>query len=325
MLSFRWWWQHAQFPVLGVDLGVDAIRVVGLAGRGRGRPLQVTHYAHQALPRGAMRDGAVALHDEVAAALREAIRASGSRLRDVALALPAGAAIKKTLSLPAMLQEDELELQVEAEAGATLPFPRDEIGLDFAVTGPTAGQPDCVDVVLVAARRERIDERVALARAAGLRPLIVDIESHALMSAVALVDSACEAGPSRVIAALRLESDRSQCIFMTDGLLSYERELGMTAPSGEAVSVDRTCQEFNRALQLFQTATTHTELHHIYLLGNVPAELAAVLQRRSGTPVTLPDPLLHWSGGTDRIGAAAGDPPSSCMLACGLALRSFDQ
>ncbi len=323
MFSLRRWWRHAQLPVLGIDLGADAIRVVGLAGRGRQWPLNISHYAYRPLPRGAMRDGAVAMHDEVAAALRDAIRASGSRLRDVALALPAGAAIKKTLPLPATLHEDDLELQVEVEAGETLPFPRNEIAIDFAVAGPSLEAHGCVDVVLVAARRERIDERVALAHAAGLRPLIVDIESHALMSAITLADSARAADGAPVIAALWLEPERSYCLFMAGGVLLYERELGLAA-AADAASVERICQEFDRALQLFQTATAHNEAQQIYLLGTIPAALPTALQQRTGTPVAHPDPLLHWAGGTDRTVAAASDPPSCSLLACGLAMRSFD-
>ncbi len=316
MLSFRRWWRHAQGPMLGVDLGAEAIRVVALATRDARHPLQVSHYAHQALPRGAMRDGAIVMPDEVAAALREAIRASGSRLRDAALALPAGAAIRKTLSLPALLHEDEMEMQVEAEAGETLPFPRDEIGLDFTIAGPTAGQPDSVDIVLVAARRERIDERVALARAAGLRPLVIDIESEALASAIARIDAAHEAGPAPLLAVLRLEPERGQCLFLADGALSYERELVLPAQPGGGAVVERACQEFDRALQLFQTATTHTALHRLYVIGMVPEGLVPALQRRAGAPVLTPALQKY------RPGIPADDVPSSCLLACGLATRS---
>ncbi len=322
MFPFRRWWRRAQLPVLGVDLGADAIRVVGLSGHTRNGPLNVSHYAYRPLPRGAIRDGAVAMPEEVTAVLRDAIRASGSRLRDVALALPAGAAIKKTLSLPSVLDDQDLELQVEAEASESLPFPRDEIGLDFAVIGPSAAQRDGVDVVLVAARRERIDERVALARAAGLRPLIVDIESHALVSALLAVDAGRDVSAENVIAALWLGADRSHCLFVAHGALVYERELGLANPAEGTASVDRICQEFDRALQLFQTATVYAAPQQVYLLGTLPAALPPALQRRAGLSVALPDPLLSWSGGKTR---AAADPPSSCMLACGLALRSFDR
>ncbi len=323
MFSLRQWWRQAQVPVLGVDLGADAVRVIGLSGRAPGWPPRVSHYGYRALPRGAMRDGAIAMPDEVAVALCDAIRASGSRLRDVALALPAGAAIKKTLPLPAMLNEDDLEYQVEVEAGETLPFQRNEIAIDFAVTGPSAEASDCVDVVLVAARRERIDERVALAQSAGLRPLIVDIESHALMSAISLAEAAREAQPASVVAALWLEPERSHCLFMTGGVLLYERELGLAA-AGDVISAERICQEFDRALQLFQTATAHGEPQRIYLLGAMPAALPAALQQRTGMPVEQPDPLQQWSRALGSAAIAEGDLPSSSLLACGLAMRSFD-
>lgn len=319
MFSFRRW-RHAHVPVLGVDLGVDAIRVVELAGRAACWPLPIAHYAYRPLPRGAMRDGVVILHDEVAATLRDAVRASGSRLRDVALALPAGAAIKKPLTLPASLYEDDLELQVEIEAGETLPFPRDEIAIDFAVTGPSAPAADCVDVVLVAARRERIDERVSLAQSAGLKPVIVDIAAHALVSAITLADATGDAEPAALIAALWLEAERGQCLFMANGVLLYEREFSLVAAADRS-GVERICQEFDRSLQLFQTATTYGEPRQIYLVGVVSTALPAALRQRTGRPVMLPDPLQYWPG---RHGLAVGDSPSSSLLACGLALRSFD-
>ncbi len=325
MFSLRRWWRPTQIPVLGVDLGANAIRIVGLSGGDRSWPPKLTHYAVQPLPRGAIRDGVISMPDEVSAGLREAVLASGSRLRDIALALPAGAAIKKTLALPAVLNADELELQVEVEAGETLPFPRNDIAIDFAVAGPAAEAPDCVDVVLVAARRERIDERVSIAQAAGLRPVIVDIESHALMSAVTLVDATRGSGSVSsvpVIAAVWLEPERSYCLFIAGGVLLYERDFGPGVAS-ESASTERICQEFDRALQLFQTATPHSPPQRLYLLGATSTALPIALQQRTGIPVEQPDPLQHWRGGVDKRGAAS-EPSSLSLLACGLAMRSFD-
>ena len=318
MLSFGRWWGQAQVPVLGVDISAGGIRVVELA---RGRQPRVAHYAHRPLPQGAVRDGGILMPDVVRDALRDALRDSGSRVRHAALALPAGAVITKTLTLPQSLTEDELEMQVEAEADASLPFARDEIGIDFDVIGPSASQPDAVDVMLVAARKEKIDERTALAEAAGLKPLIVDVETHALMSAIALFDVARDAPSPQLIAVLQLDPDRSHCFFMLDGVLLYERELGSVSLKKEAAAIESVCQEFNRALQLFQTATGHTELQHLYLLGAVPSDLPDALSRRIGVQVSLPDPLRHWSGGKQH---PIDEHPSACMLACGLALRSFD-
>lgn len=318
MLSFGRWWGQANVPVLGVDISAGGVRVIEFT---RNRHPRVAHYAHRPLPQGAIRDGGIVMQDAVCEALRDAVRDSGSRLRDAALALPAGSVIKKTLTLPTGLSDDELEMQVEAEAEASLPFARDEIGLDFETIGPSASQPDHVDVMLVAARREKIDERTVLAETVGLKPLIVDVESHALMSAVALFDVARGAPAPQLIAVLQLDRDRSHCLFMLDGTLLYERELGPALLKKEAAANEAICQEFNRAFQLFQTATGHGELHHLYLLGAVPADLPDALARRAGVQVCLPDPLQHWSGGA-RDGF--DEHPSASMLVCGLALRSFD-
>lgn len=318
MLSFSRWWGQAQTPVLGIDIGAGGIRVVEMA---RGRQPGIAHYAHRPLPPGAVRDGGIQMRDAVADALRDALRDSGSRLKHAALALPAGAVITKTLTLPQSLSDDELEMQVEAEADASLPFARDEIGLDFDVIGPNASQPDAVDVMLVAARKEKIDERTAIAEAAGLHTLIVDIETHALMSAITLFDIVRDAPPPQLIAVLQLDSDRSHCLFMLDGALVYERDLGALPLKKEAAAIEPICQEFNRAYQLFQTATGHSEVHHVYLLGAVPADLPDALSRRIGAQVSLPDPLQHWAGGKHH---ALDEHPSACMLACGLALRSLD-
>lgn len=315
MLSFGQWWGQSQAPVLGVDIGAGGVRVVEFT---RGREPRVAHYAHRPLPQGAVRDGSIVLRDAVCDGLRDALRDSGSRLRHAALALPAGAVITKILTLPQSLSDDELEMQVEAEADASLPFARDEIGIDFELIGPSASQPDSVHVMLVAARKEKIDERTELAEAAGLKPLIVDVESHALMSAVALFDGARGAPAPQLIAVLQLDPDRSHCFFMLDGALLYERELGPALPGGTAV--DAICQEFNRAFQLFQTATGHSELHHLYLLGAASSDLPQSLSRRIGVQVSLPDPLQYWSGGAQY---PADEHPSACMLACGLALRSL--
>ncbi len=316
MSSVGRWWGRSRRPLLGVDVGSTGIRVVELAGSGR--ELRIAHCAHHSLPQGVLHDGGISVTEAAVDALRAAVRDSGTRVRDAVLALPSGAVISKTLSLPAVLDEDELEMQVEAEAEATLPFARTEISLDFTTIGPSAAQADCIDVMLVAARRERIDERVELARSAGLKPVAIDIESHALMSAVAVIDAARGVASPQLLAVLRLDAEASHCFFMLDGTLLYERELAATVRQDGAA--DALCQEFRRARQLFQTSTAHSDLQHVYLLGTVPQGLSATLAQQLGVPVTAPDSQLHWP----HAARGTGDPASAWILACGLALRRID-
>jgi type IV pilus assembly protein PilM len=263
------------------------------------------------------------MRDAVCDALRDALRESGSRLRHAALALPASAVIKKTLSLPAQSTEDELEMHVEAEAMALLPVAREEIGVDFAVMGPSAQQVDAVDVMLVAARQEKISERAELALSVGLRPQIIDVESQALMSAIGLMVRSSDPTADRLLGVIQIENDQVHAYFMQGEALVFERHLGSLLARKEAGSVESICQEFNRAFQLSQTSAGQASLHHIYLLGPVPADLQSALAQRMSVAVSALDP---WQQLAVKPGVMSDNQehPSACMLVCGLALRSFD-
>jgi type IV pilus assembly protein PilM len=231
--------------------------------------------------------------------------------------------IKKTLSLPAQSTEDELEMHVEAEAMALLPVAREEIGVDFAVMGPSAQQVDAVDVMLVAARQEKISERAELALSVGLRPQIIDVESQALMSAIGLMVRSSDPTADRLLGVIQIENDQVHAYFMQGEALVFERHLGSLLARKEAGAVEAICQEFNRAFQLSQTSAGQASLHHIYLLGPVPADLQSALAQRMSVAVSALDP---WQQLAVKPGVMSDNQehPSACMLVCGLALRSFD-
>ncbi len=321
MFSLDRWLGRSRDPVLGIDIGGAGIHLVELGAPGW--PLQVRHAASEPMPQGALRDGAIVQPEALANALRQAVRASGTRLRDAALALPAGAVMKKILSLPDTLHEDDLEIEIEAEAGASLPFPREEAGIDFTVLGPTIGQPGFVDVMLVAARREQIDQRVDLALSAGLRPRIVDVESHVLAEVVGLAEAGRAADPERPVAVLQIDAERSHCLFVLGTELLHERELVQGMPRRDADACDRIRHEFDRLVQMFCASTTYPAPAHLYLLGQIPTGLPSALSQAQGIGVTVPDPLLEITGGRERISLPAQQRASAALLACGLALRSF--
>lgn len=322
MLSVHRWLGRTTIPVVGVDISASAVRVMELAHSGR--HVQIAHYAHQRLPAGAIREGSVVMRDAVCDALREALRESGSRLRHAALALPASAVIKKTLSLPAQSTEDELEMHVEAEAMALLPVARDEIGVDFAIMGPSVQQADALDVMLVAARQEKINERAEIAISVGLTPQIIDVESQALMSAIGLMVRSNDPSADQLLGVIQIESDHVHAYFMQGEVLLFEKYLGSMLARKEGSAVEAICQEFNRAFQFSQTSAGQASLHHIYLLGPVPAELQSALMQRMSVTVSALDP---WQQLAVRTGVMPDEQehPSACALVCGLALRRFDQ
>ena len=339
-----------QAPLLGIDIAAGGIRVIELAQAGK--RVRVEHYAIEALPNGALRDDSIVQFEQVADALRRALKKSGSRTRNAALALPSGSVISKTLLLPVHLTETEIDLQVEVEASQNLPFALDEISLDYGVLGPSANSPDSNEILLVAARKDKINERLALAEAAGIKPLVMDIDSHAaraaMVSLIARDASGAQADKQadaqdlpQAVALFQIGADASNLTVMQGQRMLYEREQafgshkleqdlarasGSTQPLFDSFN-DASAQELSRALQLFFSSTAHGSIAHIYLAGSsvhTPG-LLEVLAQRLATVVTLADPFSTMQLAPHINAPQLKIDAPSCLVACGLAMRSFAQ
>ncbi len=334
---------QAQPPLLGIDIGSDAVRVVELSSGRSG--MQLEHFACEALPPGAVRDGGVADFETVAAALRRALKKSGSRARAAALALPSGAVITSTVSLPAGLAEDELETQVEAEASQSLPFAMDELRVDFVILGESASAADSVDILVAAARRAKIDERLALAEAAGLQAVAVDIESAATVAAVSAAQRRSGAPVPHRTALYQVRSDSSSLVVMEGERLLYEREHAVGSQKLEQECAHSTLQSqrtvqaqqarpaafddlahgLARALQLFFASTPHGSVDQILLAApaGLARELAIAAAPRVQAPLSIVDPFAGMGMPTAAGWIGPGVDASSSVVACGLALRRF--
>ena len=330
MLSLRSWFRRDQTPLLGVDVSPAGVRVIELVREAKG--FRVAHFAQESLPPGALRDGSFVQMEALTESLRRALKASGTRLRTAALALPSGVVIKKMQMLPASMYEEELEIQVETEASQTLPFPLDEISLDFATLGPSASEADYVDVMLVAARKERIDERLALAEAVGLRPLVIDVESQAMMTALTMLGPEQHGHQNQPVAMLQLGIEGSHCYVMLNGLVIFERELGLSLPRSDQTKSgadtdslrEAACQELARSLQLFASSTQYPEVAHVYVSGSVHSigdGMVALVQSRIGITASLPDPFASMR--LPPTESQLNNDAPAWLTACGLALRSF--
>src|SRR3954466_7486960 len=160
-----------------MDISSSSVKLVEL-GRDASGALVLERCAIEQLERGWITDGNIEKFDEVAEAVRRLVKKSGTRTKNVALALPPSAVITKKIILPGGMSEQELEIQVEAEANQYIPFSLDEVSLDFCVVGPSSNSSGDVEVLIAASRREKVQDRQGLAEAAGLKPMIIDVESY---------------------------------------------------------------------------------------------------------------------------------------------------
>lgn len=345
-------------PLVGLDISTSGVKLVELAQAGKNE-LRLERFASEPLPRGAVVDGNIENIEQVAEAVRRVWKKSGTRAKHVALGLPPASVITKKIILPGGLAEEELELQVETEASQYIPFALDEVSLDFDVIGPAQNSPEDVEILLAATRKEKVEDRVAVAEAAGLKPLVMDIESYAARAAVdRLTAQLPKGGQGQIVALLQIGSQVTHISVLLDGQTIYEREqpfggnqltqdivraYGLSQEEAEAKKkigdlpegyerdllepfLESAAMEITRAVQFFFTSTPYTRIDQIFLAGGCAAisGLPEIVAERTKVSTSVVSPFKGMQLGTSvREKQLRGEAPA-LLVACGLAMRRFD-
>ncbi|GBU15039.1 pilus assembly protein PilM [Polaromonas sp.] len=272
--------------------------------------------------------------------------------------MPASAVISKKIILPGGLTDAELELQVESEANQYIPFALDEVSLDFCVLGPSTTSVGDVEVLIAASRKEKLQDREGLADAAGLKPLVIDVESYASRLAVArLIENLPNGGEDAIVALFEIGAlSTSMQVIRNDEVL-YERDqafggaqltqlivrqYGFSAEEAESKKrkgdlpddygshvlkpfVESLSQEVGRAIQFFFTSTTHNKIDSIMLAGGSSslAGLPDAVTRQTSFPSMLVNPFMGIEMGPSIKDKKMHREAASYLTACGLALRRF--
>lgn len=344
--------------LVGVDISSSSVKLLELSGA-EGVGLRVERYAIELLPREAVVDGNILNLEAVADGLQRALRRFGSGVRDVALALPASAVITKRIILPGGLREEEMEVQVESEANQYIPFALEEVNLDFQVLGDAGGGDGDQEVLIAASRKEKVEDRVAAAEAAGLMAVVVDVESFAAQSAFALVARQLpDGGKDRVVALVDAGANMLTVTVLRNGQQVYTREqafggnqltqdiarlFGMSLEEAESAKrsgslpenygpdlmrpfMDNLALEVSRALQFFFTSTQYNQVDNIVLAGGcaVLPGLVEAVRGRTQIDTMVANPFAGMTLSSKvRPKALLADAPA-LMVACGLALRRND-
>jgi len=344
--------------LIGVDISSTAIKLVELAETGKGA-YRLERYAIEPLVRDVVTDGNIANLDLVSDGLRRAHKRLGSRNRNVALALPAAMVITKKIIVPAGQREEELEVLVEAEANQYIPFALDEVNLDFQIVGPAPNNPEESEVLIAASRKEKVEDRVAVAEAAGLKPRVMDVESYAMQQAFELISPVLPAsGRDQNIALVDIGAHvthfyvlrNNQFLFSRDQAFGgnqlthdIQRAFNLTPDEAESAKksqglpenydsdvlqpfMETLALEVTRALQFFFTSTSYNQVDQIVLAGGcalLPG-IDELVAKRAGVPTIIANPFANMAT-SDRVRPRqlAQEAPL-LLIACGLALRSFE-
>ena len=172
-------------PILGIDIGPSAVKLVELSRSGP--RFRVDGFAIEPLSEGMVEDRNPADTEGVAEAIKRACRKAGTRARRAAVAVPTSSVITRTVPMPANFKESDIETNIAFEAAQYIPYPIEEVYLDFEAKGLSPASGDMQDVMLVATRKENVDTREATLKEAGLTPAIVDVEAYALENSFQLL------------------------------------------------------------------------------------------------------------------------------------------
>ena len=344
--------------LIGVDIASTSVKLIELSQTGKGT-YRLERYAIEPLPKETVTDGNIVNLDAVSDGLKRGWKRLGSRNRNIAMSLPAAMVITKKIIVPAGQKEEELELTVEAEANQYIPFALDEVNLDFQILGPAPNNPDEVEVLIAASRKEKVEDRVAIAETAGLKPRVMDVESYATQEAFGLITPSLPAnGRDQNIALVDIGAHvthfyvlrNNQFLFSRDQAFGgnqltqdIQRAFNLSPEEAESAKknqglpenydsdvlqpfMETLALEITRALQFFFTSTTHSQVDQVVLAGGCAAlpGIDELVAKRAGVATAIANPFAAMQA-SDRIRPRqlAQDAPM-LLIATGLALRSFE-
>lgn len=344
--------------LIGLDITTSSVKLIEL--QRSGRDFLVESYAAEPTPPASINEKAIVDAEAVGEAVRRAAKRSGTRSKDVAIAISGDAAITKVIQMPQSLSEADMENQVELQADQYIPFPMEEVSFDFEIVGPSERDPDMLDVLLVATRTENVEQRQAAVEAAGLMARVVDVEAFAVENACQLLThQMIDAGQGRFIAIVDFGASTTTFSVLHDLKVIYTRDFafggqqlteeimrtyglsmedaGRAKKEGGLPSnyqpevldafMDDMSQQVSRSLQFFLASASGREQPDQILISggcaNIPG-VADVIGSHVGIATEVGDPLGQMKISARAKAQGVHKDSTALLTACGLALRSFD-
>lgn len=344
-------------PVLGLDISSSVVKLLELSKKGSS--YRVESYAIEAIAPGAVVDKAIADPGAVGESLKRAIKRSRTRAKYGAIAVGGSTVITKIISMPDSLSDDEMASQIELDAEQYIPYPLEEVHLDFHVVNSPGKNNGTVEVLLAASRSETVEARVAALEMGGLTAKVVDVEAYATETALRLLTPKLPgAGANQIVAVVDIGDARTSMSVLDNFKIIYTREQIFggkqlteeiqhrydlsyeeaekskrrgTLPDDYAAELlepfkEAMAQQISRSLQFFFSSSQYTHVDHIFLAGGnalIPG-IAKLVQSKIGTPTTIANPFVGMTVASRVNAQALISEAPALMVACGLALRSFD-
>lgn len=339
--------------LLGVDISATAIKILQLSASGNN--FKVENYVIRPLPANAVVEKSISDIDAVGECISQALRILKPSTKNAAVAVAGSAVITKTIEMNAALSDSEMENQIVVEADQYIPYPLDEVSIDFERQKLSERSPDMVEVLLAACRRENVEARVAAMELGGLTAKVVDIEAYAVERAYTLLAEQIGASDEQTIAIIDIGSTMTTLNVILNGKTIYTREqmfggnqlseevqrrFGISATEAESAMKrgglpeeyeieilapfkDLVTQQVSETLQFFFSSSQYNEVDQILLAGGVAAidGLCDLIQERLSTPVRIANAFTDLAISSKINKTMLENDAPSLLIACGLAMR----
>lgn len=351
MLTHLWQRQHSR--MIGIDIGSHEIKaiVIGKAAN----EYKVIHYACVPMIREPHNNQDIHDFSTLVDSLKQLAKFLPKNLKYAAIAVSGSAVMTKRIFVDASLSEDEMEAQIEIEASNLIPYPLEEVSLDFEIIATNRTDPLKIDVLLSACRTENIDILVDALEAINLEAKIVDIEGYALGGATQLIFKQLPDANKKSICMVDIGAKKTTFTFLNAGetTLICEQDMGaeqltqsiqsyytMTREDAEAAKLNpqqlpdnynsdllqgfqqQLVQQIKRTLQMYSGSTP---CEYIFLCGGAAklSGLDSLLTHEIGLEAVVANPFQGGLVASEEHEIKLTPIISKYMVACGLALRTY--
>ena len=343
-------------PLLGVDITSSTVKLLELSKSGN--RYKVESYMVRPLPPNTVVEKVVKDVDALADVVSKVVAQSKVKNKDAAVAVAGSAVITKVIEMPADLSEEGLESQLSVEADQYIPYPLDEVALDFELIGLSEDNPGQVDVMLAACRRETVDSRAEVLEMAGLNTKVVDVEVFAVERAFQLLADQMEDLGERVVAIVDVGATMMTLSVLVEGKTLYTREQAFGGKqvteeiqrryglsyeeAGQAKKQgglpedyeseilvpfkEALIQQISRSLQFFFSSSQYNYVDQLILAGGVASMdgLRDEVEEKLGLPTMIANPFANMAVSNKVNAVALAMDAPAMLIAAGLALRSFE-
>ncbi len=342
--------------ILGIDIGTNVVRVLELSNNNGYH--RVEAYGQAMLEEGAVVEQSINNAGLVANAIQAAVEQSGSKVKKAAVAVSGSSVISKLVYMPQDLSDDDMDFQIRAEADQYIPYPLEDVALDWEVQNAEPNAGGKVEVLLSACRQENITRFNEAVEQAGLELTVVDVESFCLERVFEVIQPQIKSAETKTVAIFDIGMNMISMCILNEGKQVYTREQ-MTGVSvlledmqrhygvdvNKALSMikrnalpenfnedvlvkfQESIQEhISRALQFFYSSTTFDKVDYVVLGGHLIefSKLARSIQSSLGIPAVSANPFLNMSLAPKVNVELINSESSALLIAAGLALRSHN-